>query len=272
VTHGLGAAQVSPGSRLRDLGVALRSTLLGVLGVVLALAAWQVLPSTGIVDASLFPRATAVLGAIPDLFRDVGFRTALRTSGGWWLAGVVLGCTVGIVLGTLMGRSRYAFLALNPLLASVYATPKVALVIPLVLFFGINAKSMVGTVLLGALVPVVTASFQGARRINQQYLWSAAAIGVPAASRLWRIVIPAALPDILSGIRVAIGFGILNLLGAEFVVRQGGVGAYLYGNLDAGQYKIVWAIGVVLAIIGFLLDLVYVRLVRLIFRWNDGTV
>jgi ABC-type nitrate/sulfonate/bicarbonate transport system permease component len=249
-----------------------RSVALGVLGVLIALAVWQVLPSTGLVDGELFPRATSVLSAIPDLFDDAGFRSALMTSGGWWITGLLLGAVAGIVIGTLMGRSRYAFLALNPLLSSIYATPKVALVIPLVLFFGINSKSMAGTVLLGALVPVVTSSFQGARRVNQQYLWSAAAMGVGPVSRVWRIVIPSALPDILSGIRIAIGFSILNLLGAEFVVRQGGIGAYLYGNLDAGQYKIVWAIGVVLAIIGFLLDFVYVRIVRLLFRWNDGTV
>lgn len=251
------------GSSARTGGTA----VLPFVGVALVLGIWQALPTVGLVNPAVFPPMSEVLGAVPGVLADEDFLESFGVTAGWWGAGLVFGIGAGLLLGVLMGRSRAVFLALNPVLGASYATPKVALVVPLVLLFGINTISMGGVVALGALAPVVTAGYQGARRVNQQYVWSAAALGVPRRQILWRIVLPAALPDVLSGIRVAIGFSLLTLLGAEFVIRQGGVGAFLYSNLDLGQFVRVWAIGVILATTGYLIDLMYSTVIRFTFRW-----
>lgn len=246
--------------------------LLPLIGIVGCLLVWQLLPIVGIVREQVFPTATTVLLDIPHVLADENFFRALATSGTWWGLGLAVGVSLGIVIGTLMGRSHVIFLMLNPILAASYATPKVALVVPLVLLFGVNEYSMGGVVLLGALVPVVTASFQGASRVNDRYIWSARSLGVSDRMLLWRVVLPSALPDILSGIRIALGFTIVTLLGAEFVIRQGGVGAYLYNNLDLGQYVRVWSIGFLLAAFGATVDFLYVRLVSTTFRWIGSNV
>jgi ABC-type nitrate/sulfonate/bicarbonate transport system permease component len=244
-----------------------RKRVYPVLGVLIVLGVWQALPGVGLVDPYVLPPPTDVLAAIPGVLSDGAFRKSLGVSATWWGTGLVVGVSAGLLLGVLMGRSRAVFLALNPILGAAYATPKVALVVPLVLLFGINSISMGGVVALGALAPVVTAGYQGARRVNKQYLWSASALGIGPRWLLWRVVLPASLPDILSGIRVAIGFSLLTLLGAEFVIRQGGVGAFLYSNLDLGQFVRVWAIGIILGTSGYLVDLVYSTVVGRAFRW-----
>lgn len=257
-----GRRGVGPAARLRDAAYPLAA-------VALLLVLWQALPALGLVRRTVFPTALDVLSDLPATVTDDGFLSSLRLSCTRWGMGLALGVVVGIALGLAMARSRFVFLTLNPLLTFIYAVPKAALVLPLVLLFGISHTSMAGVVFLGALVPVVTAAYHGGKMVNQQYLWSARSMGVPDLALPFRVVLPAALPQILSGCRIAVGFSLLNLLGAEFVVRQGGIGSFLYNNIDTGQFVRVWSIALCLAFLGYLADVVYGVVVRRLFPWTD---
>ena len=257
-------------SRARE--AAASPTALGALGIVLVVLAWLATRALGVVDTAVFPSPFSVVGEIPPIIKDPDFRSAMLTTCKWWASGLVAGVVVGTVIGLFMGRSRRVFLAVNPVLTAAYATPKVALIVPVVLLFGINTFSMASVSFLGALVPVTTSAYQGALRVNVRYVWSASALGTRDASIPWQIILPASLPDILSGTRVAIGFSLLNLLGGEFVVRQGGVGAYLFNANDVGLLTRVWAIGLIIGVVGFLADLVYEQATARAFRWSKGQV
>jgi NitT/TauT family transport system permease protein len=243
----------------------------GALGVSLLLASWEILPATGVVDQSILPRLSTVARSTPSIIGEPGFRTAAGNSASWWCLGLSTGVAAGIPLGTAMGRIRAIHEAVGPMLTVLYSVPKIALVVPLVLLFGLNSFSMSALVFLGALMPVVIASYEGARRVSIHYLWSATALGVSRRALAWRVVLPAALPDVLSGIRVAVGFSLMTLMGAEFIVRPDGVGSYLFNNMDAGQVVEVWGICAMLAVTGFLADLLYVRIVSLAWPWIDDT-
>jgi ABC-type nitrate/sulfonate/bicarbonate transport system permease component len=88
----------------------------------------------------------------------------------------------------------------------------------------------------------------------------------------FRVVLPAALPQILSGLRLAIAISIFTLLGSELLIRGIGIGSFMFTALDNGQSLIVFAMATLLAVLGFALDFVYVRAVRLWLPWLDGDV
>jgi len=89
---------------------------------------------------------------------------------------------------------------------------------------------------------------------------------------LRKVVLPAALPSVLSGLRLAIAISIFVLLASELLIRQSGAGAYLFRHLDNGRFLRVWATSTILAVIGFAIDAIYVRVVKRTLPWLEGEV
>lgn len=236
-----------------------------VFAVLLTL--WEVLPLTGVVNSSVMPPAFRVLGNIPSLLGAAGFGSALVATVSNWAAGVAAAVVVGTALGTMMGRSVIAFHALNRIVTFGYSTPKVALVVPLVLLIGTGSLPIIAVVFLGALIPVVTSAFHGSRQVKREHVWSARSAGVAGWAVPFRVVLPSALPQLLAGYRLAIALGLLDVMGAQFIVRSAGVGAFLYDSFDVGQFTQVWSAATVVAALGLIADLLYVGLTRRSFRW-----
>jgi len=231
------------------------------------LALWEVLPLAGVVNSSVMPPAFEVLGNIPSLLSADGFGAALTATVENWIVGVAAAIVVGTLLGTLMGRSAIAFYALNRIITLGYSTPKVALVVPLIVLVGSGALPIIIVVFLGALIPVVTSAFHGSRQIKREHVWAARSAGVSRWAVPFRVVLPSALPQLLAGYRLAIALGLLDVMGAQFIVRSTGIGAFLYDSFDVGQFTQVWSAATVVAALGLIADLLYVGLTRRSFRW-----
>ena len=249
------------------------SALLLPLGTVAAvLGLWELGPRVGWLNAGVVPPVSEVLILIPGLFLDPTFLPNMAASAYRWALGFALAILIGVPLGALMGRSRLAFHLIDPILTVSYPVPRAALILILVLWFGAGDVSRVGIIILGCLIPIVISSYHGAKGINPHLLWSARALGTGRAAALLKVVLPAALPQVLSGLRLAIAISIFTLLASELLIRQSGIGAYLFTLLDNGQYHLVWACSAVIATIGFLIDAAYVRLVRRGMPWLEGEV
>lgn len=236
-----------------------------VFAVLLAL--WEVLPLAGVVNSSVMPPAFRVLGDIPALLSADGFGSALAATAENWAAGVAAAIVVGTLLGTLMGRSVIAFHSLNRVITFGYSMPKVALVVPLILLIGAGPLPIIVVVFLGAVIPVVTAAFHGSRQVKREHIWAARSAGVSRWAVPVRVVLPSALSQLLAGYRLAIALGLLDVMGAQFIVRSEGVGAFLYNSFDVGQFTRVWSAATVVAALGLIADLLYVGLTRRSFRW-----
>lgn len=244
----------------------------GFVFVLLLLLAWELAPRMGFVDGDLIPPLSEVIAGVPDVISDPDFGSDAFQSFQRWIVGLVAAVVVGVPLGMMMGRSKVVFTLVNPLLSVAYATPKAALVVILVLWFGVGLRSMGGVVFLGALLPITTASYHGAAGVDGNYLWAARALGTSRASTFPKVVLPAALPQILSGVRVATSLSILTLLGAEFLIRNRGIGTYLFNSMDLGLYSRMWSVTVLVSAAGFLVDTLFAWFVRVGFPWIEGEV
>ncbi|MFA7394314.1 MAG: ABC transporter permease [Pigmentiphaga sp.] len=204
----------------------------------------------------------AILGSPRDL---AGVSASL-----WRMAaGFALGLAIAVPVGLAMGRSPALARALNPITTMVYPVPKAALMPIIMLWFGIGDLSKVLVIFLGVSLPLLYHSYQGARSVDEKLVWSARAMGMRAAPRLVRIVLPGALPEVLLGCRVGIAMALITMVSSEMIARQDGAGELLFNALDMAVYPEVYAMILLIALIGLGLDFGFERLRRWLVRWSD---
>ena len=159
---------------------------------------------------------------------------------------------------------------LDPLVVAGYPVPKAALILVFVLWWGAGDVSRIAIVLVGCSIGIVIASYHGSHGVGPVLLWSARGLGA-GRLRLWfGVLVPAALPQILSGLRIAIALAIFTGLASELLIRGSGVGSLLFTALDNGQTLTVFAISTLVALIGFGVDALYGAVVRFALPWFDG--
>jgi ABC-type nitrate/sulfonate/bicarbonate transport system permease component len=263
-------ATADPG--LRGAGERWLPFALPTVSVATVLALWEIAPRLGWVRGTIMPTFSQTMAATVTVVQHRAFLSNMQDSATRWALGFAIAIVIGISLGILMGRSRLLFNLIDPILTVSYPVPRAALILILVLWFGVGMISMVGIIILGSIIPLVISSYHGAQGVNPHLLWSARALGTGKRAVLFKVVLPAALPQILSGLRIAIAISIFTVLASELLVRQSGIGAFLFTNWDHGHHRVVWATSFVLATIGFLLDFAYVRLVRRVVPWLEGEV
>lgn len=253
--------------RLRVMPIAL-----GFLTVAAFLGLWEAASRLGWVRPTSIPPFSQVAEEMWRVVQEPEFASNLGESATRWAIGLALAILVGVSLGVLMGRSRALYGLVDPLLVVGYPVPKAALILIFIFWWGAGTLSQVVIIVIGSLIPIVISSYHGASAVEERLVWSARALGNGRLKTLVKVILPAALPQILSGLRLAIAISLFTLLAAELLIRGSGIGAYMFTNLDVGRNLRVWALAVILAIIGFLLDFLYVRLVRRVFPWLEGDV
>ena len=129
--------------------------------------------------------------------------------------------------------------------------------------------SKILVIFLGVTLPVIYHSQQGSRAVEQKMLWSAAAMGMGPPARLVRVVLPAALPEILVGCRTGLVLALITMVASEMIVRQSGLGDILFNALDMAQYDTVYAMILIVGALGFVLDAAFERLRARLVRWAE---
>jgi NitT/TauT family transport system permease protein len=244
--------------------------LLPVFSVAALLGLWELAPRVGLVRRQSVPPFSDVAAEVVAVLGRPDFLDQLAASAGRWAIGLALAIAIGVPLGTLMGRSRPLYALFDPLLVAAYPVPKAALILLFVLWWGAGDGSRIAIVVVGCLIPIVISSYHGANAVAPGLLWSARALGTGRVGLWPRVILPAALPQILGGIRLAVAIAIFTVLASELLIRGSGVGAYMFTALDNGQTLTVFALSTIVALLGFLADVVYVVAVRRALPWLEG--
>jgi NitT/TauT family transport system permease protein len=238
--------------------------LLACLGL---LAIWQV--AALILNTDSFPTALQAIRAIPSILGDKESLINILASLRRMAIGFGVAILVSIPLGLMMGRSRMVAAFFNPLLMVTYPVPKAALMPIIMLWLGVGDVAKMLVIFLGVSLPVIFHSFQGARAVEEKMLWSGAAMGLSAAQRMVRIVLPAALPEILAGCRTGLVLALITMITSEMIARQSGAGNILFNALDMGQYDTVFAMIIIVGAMGIGFDAAFERLRSRLVRWSE---
>ena len=151
----------------------------------------------------------------------------------------------------------------------IYPVPKPALIPLFMVWLGIGDVSKITVIALSCLLPVVVSTFNGARSVDEMLLWSARARGTPERRLLWRIVLPAALPQIATGVRTAIAIAIIVLVSSEFISAEHGLGFLIFSYGGVGADDAMLAVILYLTVLGYLLDRIYVAGLRHLMAWHE---
>lgn len=203
------------------------------------------------------PPASVALPQIPEILTDRESLIDIAESLRRMVVGFALALVVAVPVGLAMGRSRHVAAFFNPLLMVIYPVPKAALMPIIMLWLGIGDASKTLVIFLGVTLPLIYHSYQGSRAVEEKLLWSAASMGMSAPAQLVRIVLPAALPEILVGFRTGLVLALITMVTSEMIARQAGIGNIIFVSLDLGIYDRVYAMIVIIGALGFILDVLF---------------
>ena len=250
----------------RDV-VSRAAPLLACLGL---LGLWEI--AALVLSTDSFPTAWGAIRAIPSILGDKESLINILDSLRRMAIGFAVGVIVSIPLGLMMGRSRLVASFFNPLLMVTYPVPKAALMPIIMLWLGVGDLAKTLVIFLGVSLPVIYHSFQGAKAVEEKMLWSGAAMGLSAAQRMIRIVLPAALPEILTGCRTGLVLALITMVTSEMIARQSGAGNILFNSLDMGQYDTVYAMIIIIGAMGIGLDAAFENLRGKLVKWSEPSL
>jgi NitT/TauT family transport system permease protein len=224
------------------------------LAVIAALiGAWWV---TVIVTQSvIFPTPWAVVTGTFELLKDgtlwrhIG-ASLMRVGVGFGLA-----VCVAVPLGLWMGWVRPAYRTLNPLFQILRPISPIAWIPIAILWFGVGDASPIYLIFISSVFPMVVQTTVGVHSIEKRYLWAAENFGVSRRTLFRRVVIPAVLPQIITGMRIGLGVAWLVVVAAEMIALRSGLGYMIMDSRNAGnRYDLVVAGMIIIGLIGLSLD------------------
>ena len=237
-----------------------------VFAVLIAIAEWGT--RSGWISALTLPRPSDVLVAFRDLHVSGLLYEHLSISLSRLAVGAALGVSVGIGTGVLIGLFSYIRAGLVPLVAAIFPIPKIALLPLFVIWFGIDEGSKYALIALGTFTPMVVATYGAVDNVDRTLIRMAQSFGLSWLSIVRKIVLPGAMPGILSGLRISLAIAIILLVAAEMLGAEYGIGAYV---LEAGSlYDLdrLFAGVVVLSVLGVLVSATISLLERHLLGWR----
>ncbi|HKT22722.1 MAG TPA: ABC transporter permease [Nitrososphaerales archaeon] len=219
-----------------------------VAGVLLA---WQIVGQS--YNTDLFSTPVLVVGAFVNLSLTTPFLTDLVTTLRDFAIGYLIAAVLGVLLGVAMARWKTVETALDPYVNALYSTPYVALAPLFVIWFGIGFTELLAVVILSAVFVILLNAFSGAKNISKAYVETGRAFGFSGVQLYRKVVIPGALPYIITGLRLGIGRGFVGVIVAELLVRLDRLGFLLTYYSELLEVAPGIAIAVTLGLIGLLL-------------------
>ena len=249
----------------------LRLSLALPLGVaVLLLAAWH--GAVRISGSDFFPTPLEVLRGLIELVQrglllKYVVASLFRVTWGFGLA-VLVGVPVGLVLGWF----RVAYAAFNPFIQILRPISPIAWIPVAILWFGVKDTAPIFLIFLASVFPITVSAMAAVQNMQQVYLRAAQNFGLSGIPLFRRVILPAALPQIITGLRIALGVAWLVVVAAEMIAVNSGLGYLIIDARNAGKrYDLVVAGMVMIGLIGLLLDVLMRQLEKLdAVRWGYG--
>jgi ABC-type nitrate/sulfonate/bicarbonate transport system permease component len=236
--------------------------------LVLIVALWQAGASAGIIPTLFLPAPISIARALwtltisGELWSNLSVSLARLAVG--WIVGTIFGIALGLAVG-LWSALRSPGMAV---VSALFPIPKIALVPLFIIWFGIGEGSKLVTLAFGVFFPTVIATAGGVDNVPRGLIRMGQSFGLSRRAIVWKIVLPAALPAILSGFRVTTSIAIVLLVAAEMIGAERGIGAFVLSAGNLYDTDNLLAGIVVLSLLGLAVSWVIGRLERFFLRWR----
>jgi len=261
--------QETAGIRLDRLGAAIARRVGSLLPLIVLILAWEVSSRSGVVSSFLLPPLSAVLERVWDdalsgeLIVNLGL-TLYRA-----LAGFAIAAVGGVALGIVMTRSKLIRWFFDPIVSVGFPMPKIAFLPIFMLWLGLYDVSKISMAAFNAIFPVIVATIAAAEGVERELLWSARSLGAGERQLLREIILPAALPQIITGLQVALPVSMIVTIVTEMLMGGQGLGGAMIAASRLADSPGVFAGIVEIAVAGLCLVKGMTALRRRLLIWHQ---
>lgn len=255
------------GSSLRKAYRRYRSPIHGLASVILAVTLWEVAAAN--TSPLVFVSLTSVVEALWTRIDQGLFWRDFAATSSAFLIGYVIASIAGIIIGLVIATSDLVHDLFQPWVSALYSTPVIALAPLFIVVFGIGLTSKIAVVVLLAIFPVIINTTAGIRDTDRQLIEGAYAFGATRLDIFRLVLIPASVPYVITGLRLAVGRGLIAVVVAEFFGARAGLGHMVFQSSQRFDTATLFAGVLLLALAGTLLINLMHRLERWIAPWRD---
>jgi NitT/TauT family transport system permease protein len=244
-------------------------TPIRLLSLLLAGLAWEGMSRTSIISPLFFPPPSVIFLSLYDLFISHTLWTHLGVTLMRMSLGLLLGGIPGILVGLGMGWSSRARVLLDPLVAALHPLPKVAILPLIMIIFGIGELSKVMAVAVAVFFPVLINSMVAVLQIEPLFFEVAKLYGAGRGKTFKRVVLPASLPMIMAGVRIALNSALLITIAVELVTARQGLGALIWLAWELFRTEELYAGLFIIGLLGVLTNWFMTQIQARLIPWRD---
>ena len=250
----------------------MRKILLGAVGLLGFLVVWQLIPTLGLVDPHYLPYPTDVFGRLAEEVRDLAFWRRVRLTMTSWAIGLTVATLAAVALGTVVGMVPFLRRATHTTVEFLRPVPSVALIPLAVLMFGLQMRAALVIIVYAAFWQVFVQVIYGVADVDSVARDTARSFGLTRAERLRYLILPTALPYLMTGLRLGAAVALILAVTAEMVIGNPGLGRMIELSRSAGDAVGLYGLVVVTGMLGLLVNVVFRFVERRSLAWHQSVL
>lgn len=240
----------------------------GFVLIAVLLAAWEYASAMRLIDPVSMPRVSLIAAAWLKTIDGGPLLQAVLPTLGRIFAGFALAAAIAVPLGLLMGSIPMVYRLLEPATELIRPIPSSAYIPVAILFLGIDNEMKVFVIVVACLFPILLNTYGGVRGIDPVLIDTGRTFGLSRAKALWQIVLPAALPNILTGMRISLGIALIVAVVAEMIAGNSGIGYFILDMQRIFRVPEMFAGIFTLGVLGFAINFIFLKIEGRLLHWR----
>lgn len=241
----------------------------GMTGFLVAIAGWELVRATGMIDPRSLPSFGDIIQSMADgLAGSEGLVQSVLATLITWAMGLVLAAALGTAIGIALALSPFVEAITRPIIEFLRPIPSVALIPVALLILGIGLSMHLFMIVFAAIWPVIFSAKAGVEDVDPRQLETGRVFGLSRWARIWRIVLPSALPSVATGIRTASAIALVLTITVEMLVGREGIGSFLENMRLNALANEMWSAIVLTGIVGYLVNSAFIMLEKRFVPWG----
>ncbi|WP_403020186.1 ABC transporter permease [Salinibacterium sp. GXW1014] len=246
----------------------LAAPVLGVVGIILFLAVWEIASRTGLVNPRFFPPASDVLVRLGTDLVSASFWTSVGQTMTSWAIGLAISAVAATAIGFLIGGSNFLRKATHTTIEFLRPIPSVALIPLAVLLFGVSIESALLLIVYASFWQILIQVLYGTADVDSVAMDTARSYGLGWWARVRHVVWPTTLPYLITGLRLAAAVALVLAITAELVIGTPGIGKQIELNRSGGSVVAMYSLVLATGIIGVIINMVMRFIEKRVLRWH----
>jgi NitT/TauT family transport system permease protein len=235
----------------------------------LLLLLWELLSRSEVINPIYWPAPTTLWPTAIDMFQNRDLLGDVSISMWRILTGFVIGTVPGVMIGLAMGLFWPVRVFLMPLATAIYAVPKIAILPLVIIAFGIGELSKIMIVAISIFFLIALSTMSGVLAIDTQFRDVASNLGANRWQMFFTVALPGSLPAIFTGMRLALGFALIVIVGTEFLAASKGIGYVIWQNYQILRIREMFVGLIITGLLGWLMNLVLDLAERILVPWRN---